>query len=918
LKVCDPACGSGHFLIAAAHRIAKRLAAVRTGDEEPAPEALRQALRDVIGRCIFGVDINLMAVELCKINLWLESLEPGKPLSFLDHHIQCGNSLLGATPALLNAGIPDEAFTPIEGDDKKLCTEYKKQNRDERRGQKTFFTGGGKPWERMGDFAVSLANLETMDDDSLETVRTKEDRYAELVGSADYLSGRFWADTWCAAFVWKKTKEFNYAITEDVFRRIERNPHDCTPWMRAEVQRLAQQYKFLHWHLAFPQVFRVPSDDSEPDNEQTGWSRGFDLVLGNPPWETAEMKEKEWFAECRPDITNAQNASARRKMIAALQTEDPQLYEAFADDNRRAEGERSLLRLTGRYPLCARGKLNTYSMFAELNRSLINTRGHLGCIVPSGIATDETTKFFFQDVLKQQSIVALFGFINEEMLFPAVLHNFKFALLILSGPHRRTETPDFVFNCYNMEHVADRSRHFSLTEEDVKLLNPNTMTCPVFFWKRSAEITKRVYRRVPILQHEHAVNTWDVQFYVIFNMSTDSHIFRTAPFQDCLPLYEAKMVHQYNHRFASYDDLEEGERSHMLPEVEGLLLGDPSYVPKTCYFVPRKDVEQRVRDRYPNEWLVAFREITSVGLQRTTIYSVIPLVGTGHKQPLVSFGTNCKGQVLDYLSCMNSFVLDFVARQKLGGATFSFFVKKQLAVIPATAFKEECHWARNLPISRWLGPRVLELIYSAWDLNGFAREFGYDGPPFRWDDARRFLLRSEIDAAYFHLYGIERDDVDYIMETFPIVKRRDQERHGEYRTKRVILEIYDAMAEASQTGHPYQSLLDPPPGPPATSLPDWQPGQPRPANWPSHIHPPRHASGNAAAGPQPPPPSERAAPAVWRMTRGQYQDHCTAQGRTDLTENNRTYWREVESAIQSGKPVPPAVLAEYMQLKGKK
>jgi hypothetical protein len=117
LKVCDPACGSGHFLVAAAHRIARRLAAVRTGDEEPSPDSLRHALRDVIGRCIYGVDVNEMAVELCKVSLWLEALEPGKPLSFLDHRIVCGNSLLGTTPALLAEGIPDVALDPIQGDD---------------------------------------------------------------------------------------------------------------------------------------------------------------------------------------------------------------------------------------------------------------------------------------------------------------------------------------------------------------------------------------------------------------------------------------------------------------------------------------------------------------------------------------------------------------------------------------------------------------------------------------------------------------------------------------------------------------------------------------------------------------------------------------------------------------------------------
>ena len=315
LKVCDPACGSGHFLIAAAHRLARHLARIRSGEMEPSPADYQHALRDIISHCIYGVDINPMAVELCKVSLWMEAMEPGKPLSFLDHHVQCGNSLLGTTPALLKQGISDEAFEPIEGDDKKLCKEFKKQNRDERQGQKTMFADGGKPWEKMGDFAVAVATFDTTDDDSINSVRNKEERYAQLVGSADYLSGRFWADTWCAAFVWKKTKDFDYPITQDVFRSIERNPYDCTPWMRAEIQRLAQQYQFLHWHLAFPQVFRVAGRDKLVDDSQTGWLGGFDLVLGNPPWEMPEVDDREFFALRAPQIASEPSAQRRRTMI---------------------------------------------------------------------------------------------------------------------------------------------------------------------------------------------------------------------------------------------------------------------------------------------------------------------------------------------------------------------------------------------------------------------------------------------------------------------------------------------------------------------------------------------------------------------------------------------------------------------------
>jgi hypothetical protein len=272
LKVCDPACGSGHFLIAAAHRIARRLAAVRTHEEEPAPEAVRHALRDVIGRCVFGVDINPMAVELCQVALWMEALEPGKPLSFLKHHVQCGNSLLGATPALLAKGIPDEAFEPIEGDDKGYCKASKKTNKREREDRRSGQQRVEDLLPRLGNFAVEMAALDTLPDETTDQVRAKAERYERLVGASGYrTSGGFLADVWCAALVWRKTKAFDYPITERIFRQVEANPHDIAPWMFEEVVRLREQYHFFHWHTAFPGVFRPPGKGEKPDNELAGW-----------------------------------------------------------------------------------------------------------------------------------------------------------------------------------------------------------------------------------------------------------------------------------------------------------------------------------------------------------------------------------------------------------------------------------------------------------------------------------------------------------------------------------------------------------------------------------------------------------------------------------------------------------------------
>jgi len=243
LKVCDPACGSGHFLIAAAHRIAKRLASIRAGEEEPSPIHYQHALRDVIGSCIYGVDINPMSVELCKVSLWLEAIEPGRPLSFLDHRIRCGNSLLGATPALLAKGIPDEAFKPIEGDDKAYCSEYKKQNKKERESrQAELFARDAMPWERLGNLPTAIMQLDSITDATLDGIEEKEKRYAEYVESAGYRNCCLWADAWCAAFVWVKRPErengFPYPITEEVYRRIEHNPYSIPPWMLEEIHQL--------------------------------------------------------------------------------------------------------------------------------------------------------------------------------------------------------------------------------------------------------------------------------------------------------------------------------------------------------------------------------------------------------------------------------------------------------------------------------------------------------------------------------------------------------------------------------------------------------------------------------------------------------------------------------------------------------
>ncbi|MGH9542805.1 MAG: Eco57I restriction-modification methylase domain-containing protein [Terriglobales bacterium] len=859
LKICDPACGSGHFLIAAAHRIAQRLASVRTGDAEASPQAVRHALRDVIGHCLYGVDVNPMAVELCKVNLWLEALEPGRPLSFLDAHIHCGNALLGATPALLRGGIRDAALDPLEGDDPEWCRILKRENKKERAGEQPLFAK--EPWMRIGDISAQLFALEGMDDSTLDGVREKELRYAEIVRSADYEHGRLLADAWCAAFVLPKKRE-SPCITEHTFREIERNPLIAPEPLRQAIRAAAGEYRFFHWQLAFPDVFRVLAGEGDSKAQAgPGWQGGFDVVLGNPPWERVKLQEKEWFAERRPDIANAKNAAARKRLIEALPAEDPALSSAWAEALHASDAVSTLVRSSGRYPLCGRGDINTYSIFAELNRSLISPTGRAGFIVPTGIATDDTTKMFFQDLAERGSLRSLYSFFETRRVFFGTDSRGPFCLLTIGAGG--AQRPIFAFDLRSVAELRDPERLFSLSSADIALLNPNTRTCPIFRSRRDAELTKAIYRRVPVLvneSHGDAGNPWGVSFMAMFHMSGDSGLFKTAADlaadgwtltgnicerdgERYWPLYEAKMVHQFNHRFGDYADKLPGSKGTKLPDVPASKLADPAYRVQPRYWVPESAVEERLEGRWEQPWLLGWRDICRSTDERTVIASVIPQAGVGDKF-LLAFPGPPAGAALLYPS-LNSFGADYCARQKLGGTSLKYFVMRQVPVPGVAVMGRPCRWVPGTA-GDFITSRVLELVFTSHDLAGFARELGWDGSPYRWDDERRFLIRCELDAAFFHLYlpaatdgtwlRAERESDEelaaltelfpkpgdagaYILDTFPIVRRRDEAKFGEYRTKRVILETYDAMSEAIRTGSPYQTRLDPPPGDPRAAHP---------------------------------------------------------------------------------------------------
>ena len=790
LKVCDPACGSGHFLIAAAHRIAGKLAEVRAGGNEPSPEETRRALRDVIRHCIYGVDINPMAVELCKVNLWLESLEPGKPLSFLDSHIKCGNSLVGVGPKmeLDELEVPDEAFNPVTGDDKAMATFLKKRNKNEREG-KEYIVTVLETREDLDRWIKERSRVvEAMSEDSAAEVQAKAQAYAELQESAEYHRQRQIADFWTAAFFWKISQPASKAYqisapTHGQLRRL-RSGSQTQSGLLETVEIINRSIGFFHWPLEFAEVVV---------------KGGFDCILGNPPWERIKLQEEEFFSTIDPEIAAAPSKAARQRLIDLLPKTNPLLWKDFQDAKHAADCTSKFVRMAKRYPLTAVGDVNTYALFAEHARHLTGVKGCAGIIVPTNIATDEMNSGFFGDLIRNRNVGGFFDFKNSEGIFPSVDANQRFALLTITG--YPINNPKFCFFVSNVSELSDTQRKIIIPNQLIQIFNPNSSTLSSFWTKKDMDLAEKVYSSIPILIDEHTKkNPWGISFLRMFDMSNDSGLFASDPCQGYLRLYEAKMFHYYNHRFASAGE-PKGERrirgssDHFTPDQ----LTNPNVFASCRYYVDSKEVNSRLGQQWSDkQWMIAFRNVGGVvANERTFICSLLPKTGVGNSAPLILLDKPDPILSACLVANLSSIILDYYARQKVGGINLNFFIIKQFPVLPP-----ELYTSGDID---FITQRVLELVYTANDLKPFAEDMGYHGEPFKWDEERRALLRAELDAYYAKLYGLNRDELRYILdpqdvygpdfpgETFRVLKEKEIRKFGEYRTRRLVLEAWDRL-----------------------------------------------------------------------------------------------------------------------------
>lgn len=873
LKICDPAMGSGHFLVTLVDwmtdRVLEAMAAAElavTGYVSPVSkriEEIRQRIlheaeihkwpivaahldnkavvrRMVLKRCIYGVDLNPMAVELAKVALWLHSFTVGAPLSFLDHHLICGNALFGerVRPVmdwafggnLLINDMVQKARGAARGMEK--VEQLTDADVAEVRSSKSLFGGVQAATENLRVFMDLVHGLRWAAGDKTRARAIARLQKGDFGDPLALLTGRTAPPGVSASQ--RKLLDGPQTGLSAIDRKSLRDAEDLAvlPAILRDARAAIARERFLHWEVAFPGVWN--------DWESAEPSGGFDAVIGNPPWDRMKFQEVEWFAERRPDIAMATRAADRKRMVAQLlKTNDP-LVADYQAAVARAEGSALVARSCGCYPLLSSGDVNLYSLFVERALALVKSTGVVGLLTPSGIASDKSASEFFKSIATTGRLACLIDFENRrhemDAFFPDVDSRFKFCALIAGGEKRLFRDTQCAFFLQDVRELSNPDRAFTLTPADFAKVNPNTGTAPIFRSRRDAAITTAIYDRLPVLvdrRKADPVAVFPVRYFTMFHMTNDSQLFVTKAelektaypvgggrwrrgAEEFVPLYEGKMVQAFDHRAANITVNPENLNRPAQPEpATSIQHADPSWLPNPQYMVAAAAIA------WPSgvNTALSFKDITASTNIRTMIAAHLPFAGVGNTLPLIlpdlpekkAARANALAEYHEalplLLANLNAIPFDYVARQKVQSTHLNWYIVEQLPVIPPSAYSRAFGAKTARDIVR---DEVLALTYTSHDMAPFARDMGYIDPatgeakpPFVFDAADRLRRRARLDALYFMFYfpsvtpadmAALRDTANYIYSTFPIVEREEMAAHGRYLSRDLCLAYINALA----------------------------------------------------------------------------------------------------------------------------
>jgi len=804
LRICDPACGSGAFLVGAVDRIALALAGVRSGGGQPTERTVQLARRDVLRHCIYGVDKDPFAVELCKVALWIHCAVPDLPLSFLDHRIQHGDSLVGWPLLKIPPEIPASAYTipssvkssrdPADVRLKAFLANAGRQNEEALHGQLSFGAAPPAPDVRV-DFPAVMAEDERVPAD----VERKQAAYEGYLDSESYRRFKAAADLWAASFFWSPDAGAPAPTVHD-YRRALEGTVDAAQAQAAE--ELLSEFPAFHWPLRFPEI------------RARG---GFDGFLGNPPWEQVKLNEREWFGPRRSDIAEM-TTDDRRNAIAGLAITAPALHRqwtsAVVSYKRLAEYMRTSERFTasGHEP-------NTYLLFAELLADSMAPTGRSGVVVKSALALDKSASDLFHKLLDRGQLAEFHDIVNaldNPPVFPAVAAVERFAVVGLAGASPRAEFEATIMN--GGVAPARTQPRMAFSRDTLRTLNPNTETLTSFRNQPEREVALDIHSRdeqLPILDCERGgSNPWGIEYVTLFhssggqkhfvrreNLERDGWelgadmIFRRAPsegrprssadrglfsdeggtgVEEALPVYEGQLANRYDHRARSYARYE-GDRKYgmkpYVPYTTDAEKADPRFEMEPRYWMLRTTADARIAQRVGDRAIVGFRDVGAPWTNpRSAKAAIIPRWPATDKLPVFAVDD---GRVFEFLGMFNSTVFDFLVRGHMPAAGVKLWI---LAQIPAP----------RPGLDPRIGENARKLSLTSWSV---ARLFE-GAEPHPWDPEERYWLDVETDALMAHAYGVTRDQYEIILDSFEVMARAQTKQHGRYKFQDDCLEWY--------------------------------------------------------------------------------------------------------------------------------
>ena len=818
-KLCDPGMGSGHFLVNAADQMTDLIVSLLTeipdveGMSSPTTCEPNHWRRLITRNCLYGVDLNPLAVHLAKLSLWLNCFARDHKLTFLDHHLRCGNSLIGIRELSQLESIP------IRNKDLKKKTKSRNEQLELSLPEELM-----EAFQKAAQDMMCITQIAEDDTDRQKEMHeeTRRERINPLLPLADLFTAYLMDNT-------VKPDEYH-----GLFLRLTRgvDPASIAEMeLDDQVKVLARRHRFFHWPLEFPDVF-------------TGKEGGFDANVGNPPWDILKPNSQEFFSAYDRAFRSYKKQEANR-VADHLMSEHPPIRWKWEACCRDFEQQSEYVRQPAAYRALGKGDINTYKLFLERFFVLLKTGGGMGIVTPSGLYTDQGCQPLRELFFKESRIACLYGFENRwPTVFTAVDGRFKF-ILFCTGKGGKTES----FCCAFMEHDPERlpvidAEALEMQLGHVRKFSPDTLSVMEFKSQWDIDLAAKIYGDWPLLG-EAREDSWNVKFTTEFHMTNDSHLFVTRDELEKMGALEIT-----GHRWVSsnttlpdkgslemlgYDELrqmaERGDIDLFLPLWEGKqiwILSDEMMPPSN--WIRHGDVSNVSSTSFSK---VVYRALAASTNERTLIGTVIPAGNpVGHSMNACPIDPDSN---MIIAALLTSFILDWLIRCKVTtnltmfylyqlpvpmeenyskGKIFQSLIARTARLISTSAiyrdlwssvfYEEYCNYNFWSPVigtkSDSYGPQHEQdirrrLTEEAANLTPeWTPASGvHDRTPDRRDTGDRAQLRAEIDAYVAHLYGLTRDEFAYILDTFPVLKRKEEQAFGEFMSKRKCLEEYDRI-----------------------------------------------------------------------------------------------------------------------------